>query len=315
MTIRVPLPDGFDARPFRVEAAIAAGVGRSRLSGRDLQRPFWGVRVRTPPGTPISVDRVDDLCEALALRMPQGAFFSHATAAQLMGFPLPYSSSFARPIHVSVAAPARAMDARDVVGHSLSLRSGDLRTWNGFRVTSPERTWLDLAAAGLTLFDLVAVGDYLVHWEHPLTTIARLTDAAAGYQGRRGRTLIRAALPLLRTRAESPRETVLRLIIVIAGLPEPECNLNIYDSAGRFLARADLAYPDFKLMLEYQGDQHRTDKAQWRRDIRRSGDVEDAGWQILQFTDDDLKNPASLVARVERRLRGRGWAGRVAARP
>jgi hypothetical protein len=120
---------------------------------------------------------------------------------------------------------------------------------------------------------------------------------------------VRAALPLLRTRAESPRESVLRLIIVLSGLPEPECNLNIFDPSGQFLARADLAYPQFKLMLEYQGDQHRTDRAQWRRDIRRVGSVEDNGWQVLQFTDDDLRDPTALVARIVRRLRARGWTG------
>ena len=125
------------------------------------------------------------------------------------------------------------------------------------------------------------------------------------------KALARVALPLLRTGSESPRESMLRVIIVLAGLPEPECNLNIYSPRGRFLARADLVYPEFKILLEYQGDQHRTDRAQWRRDIRRTGSVEDHGWQMLQFTDDDLQNPVDLIARIELRLRGRGWTGRL----
>ena len=131
-------------------------------------------------------------------------------------------------------------------------------------------------------------------------------DALARYPGRNGLRRARAALPLLRTRSESPRESVLRVIIVLAGLPEPECNYNVFDEQGRFLARGDLVYPDYKLLLEYQGDQHRTDRAQWRSDIHRLGRLEDAGWQVLQFTDDDLRDPAALVARVARRLRARG---------
>jgi very-short-patch-repair endonuclease len=96
------------------------------------------------------------------------------------------------------------------------------------------------------------------------------------------------------------------VIIVLAGLPEPECNYNVFAEDGTFLARGDLAYSEYKLLLEYQGDQHRTDRAQWRSDIRRTGRLEDAGWQVLQFTDDDLRDPAALVARIRLRLRARG---------
>lgn len=308
MTSRIPLPPGFDAQAFRVGEATKAGIGRSRLAGSDLGRPFWGIRVPTT-GTGTELDGpVEQVCRALIVRMPSGAFFSHATAAQIMRLPLPPSMSAARPIHVGVLAPQRAMDARGIRGHSIALVKADLETWNGLPLTSPSRTWLDLAP-GLSLYDLVAMGDYLIHWERPLTTLAALTDAADQNAGRRGMTTVRAALPLLRTRAESPRESVLRVIIVLSGLPEPECNLNIFDPSGLFLARADLAYPQFKLMLEYQGDHHRTDRAQWRRDIRRVGSVEDNGWQVLQFTDDDLRDPDALIARIERRLRGRGWTG------
>lgn len=305
MIARIPLPPGFDAGPFTVGAATRAGAGRSRLNGRDLSRPFWGIRVPVRDGD--GQDRVLASCRALLVRMPPGAFFSHSTAAQLIGLPLPLPVAVVRPLHVGVAAPQRAMDARGIAGHSMVVRSGDVVEWNGLPVTAPARTWLDLAPK-LSLFDLVAIGDYLVRRERPLTTVGALANAAAEYRGRRGRVSVRAALPLLRTGAESPRESVLRLVIVFSGLPEPECNLNLYDAAGRFLARGDLVYPEYKLVLEYQGDQHRTDRAQWRRDIHRTGRLEDNGWQVLQFTDDDLKDPRALVARIALRLGARGWA-------
>lgn len=193
-------------------------------------------------------------------------------------------------------------------GHRLQIDTGDIVHWRNLPVTGPARTWLDLAAR-LTLLELVAVGDYLVYWERPFLSVADLVEALGRYPSRRGLALARVALPLVRTRAESPKESMLRVIIVLAGLPEPECNLNIFDPVGRFLARGDLVYAQFKLLLEYQGDQHRTDRAQWRKDIRRVGGVEDHGWQVLQFTDDDLQNPRALVLRIERRLRARGWTG------
>ncbi|GAB3128089.1 hypothetical protein GCM10027056_28810 [Glaciibacter psychrotolerans] len=224
----------------------------------------------------------------------------------MLQIPLPAHLERAFPIHVGIAPPKRAMDAKNVVGHRLSLQPGDLVTWNGMRLTSPSRTWLDLATV-LTPPDLVAAGDFLVRRRHGVVSVADLQDAAARFGGRRGRTTFRAALPLLRDGAESRRESLLRVIIVQAGLPEPLCNLNVYAPDGRFIARPDLLYPRYKVIVEYHGDQHRTDLRQWRRDIQRNGDLEDHGWKIVQFTMADLDTPAALIARIRTRLRASGW--------
>jgi hypothetical protein len=321
MTARIPLPDGWADRAFRVGDALEAGVGRSRLGGNDLERPFWGIRTPSPPGStgrtdggppvpaghfvPVRRSELEALCRALLVRMPPEAFFSHVTAALLLGLPVPTRLSRLRPVHVGVRAPARGMEAKDIVGHAMRLDPDDLVERGFLRLTGPARTWLDLAAL-LTLHELVAVGDYLISWRSPVVTPGELADALNRYPSRRGLRHARTALPLLRTRSESPRESVLRVIIVLAGLPEPECNYNVFDADGTFLARGDLAYPEYRLLLEYQGDQHRTDRAQWRSDIRRTGRLEDNGWQVLQFTDDDLRDPTALVARIRLRLRARG---------
>jgi hypothetical protein len=314
VTARIPLPEGWAGRPFRIGDAVRAGASPSRLDGGDLDRPFWGVRAPAPgTGTqagrqaafPVRRTDVEALCSALLVRMRPDAFFSHVTAALLLGLPVPGRLARLRPLHVGCPAPARAMAARDIVGHSMQIDPDDLIDRGLLRLTGPTRTWLDLAGA-LRVGELVAVGDYLVHWRYPVVSVSELAHAVEQYPSRIGLKTARAALPLLRTRSESPRESVLRVIIVLAGLPEPECNFEVFDEDGRFLARGDLAYPEYKLLLEYQGDQHRTDRAQWRSDIRRTGRLEDAGWQVLQFTDDDLRDPAALVARIRLRLRARG---------
>jgi hypothetical protein len=226
-------------------------------------------------------------------------------AALLLGLPVPTRLERLRPVHVGVRAPARGMEARDIVGLCLRLEPDDLVDRGALRLTGPTRTWLDLAAV-LTLEELVAVGDHLIRWRSPLVTPGELAAALERYPSRTGLKRARAALPLLRDRSESPRESVLRVITVLAGLPDPECNHNVFAADGTFLARGDLAYPEYRMLLEYQGDQHRTDRAQWRSDIRRTGRLEDHGWQVLQFTDDDLRDPAALVARIALRLRARG---------
>ena len=74
-----------------------------------------------------------------------------------------------------------------------------------------------------------------------------------------------------------------RLMIVAAGIPEPVVQWEIR-SDGRFIARVDLAYPELKIAIEYEGDGHRTERAQWRIDIRRQRDLEDEGWIVIRLT-------------------------------
>jgi very-short-patch-repair endonuclease len=53
-----------------------------------------------------------------------------------------------------------------------------------------------------------------------------------------------------------------------------------------------------KLSLEYQGDQHRTDRAQWQRDIARTRALQAEGWTELQFTQADLDDPARFLTEL-----------------
>ncbi|MEO6943359.1 MAG: hypothetical protein ABI053_01450 [Lacisediminihabitans sp.] len=76
--------------------------------------------------------------------------------------------------------------------------------------------------------------------------------AVAAWCGQNGATALRAALPLVRLRVRSPRETLLRLLLLDAGLPEPEINFWVYDTRGEFLAECDLVYPEHKVALEYR---------------------------------------------------------------
>jgi very-short-patch-repair endonuclease len=101
----------------------------------------------------------------------------------------------------------------------------------------------------------------------------------------------------------SPRETRLRLLVLDSGLPEPEINYWIYDDRGRFLTESDLVYPREKVVLEYEGDHHRTDVKQWRKDIARRESLEDAGWRVIRVSADDLDlYPDRLITRIRRAL-------------
>jgi very-short-patch-repair endonuclease len=90
-------------------------------------------------------------------------------------------------------------------------------------------------------------------------------------------------------------ETRLRMLLSSAGVPPPCVQAELHDASGRVLGRADLYYPDQRLVVEYDGDNHRDRLAS---DLRRQNALWNAGYHILRFTAADLRAPASVIALV-----------------
>jgi hypothetical protein len=186
------------------------------------------------------------------------------------------------------------------VGQSEAKRT--VRT--GIPVSTPEQTFIDLAALGLNLVDLVVVGDAML--KARVTTIPLLIRAIEGWKGHGTRLALRAAR-LMREGVDSPMETRLRLLIILAGLPEPTVNLIIRGEDDRWRMRFDLCYLDQRLIVEYDGRQHRDDAEQWERDIYRREDLDQMGYRLLIVTRRGIYNePHRTVERVRDALRERG---------
>ncbi|WP_160423840.1 hypothetical protein [Agromyces seonyuensis] len=173
-------------------------------------------------------------------------------------------------------------------------------------MTSAGRTWCDLAQV-LTVPELVAVADRVPE--------EQLVEALARHPGRRHRRKLLVALGLRDPASESPPESVLRALVVLAGLPAPRVNVDIHDRAGDFVARVDQLFDEYGEILEYQGDHHRTDQQQWRRDRTREAELESLGFHVTEVTSADLARPRELVERIARNLRRRGWAGAIEYSP
>jgi hypothetical protein len=136
-----------------------------------------------------------------------------------------------------------------------------------------------------------------------------LHAAFLGFVGRIGLARLTEALPFLSDRSDSPPESAIRYRIAGAGLPTPVVNENLYDAEGRFLAKPDLAFPEYFMAVDYEGDHHRTDPVQWRKDLGRVPRLEDAGWHSTRVSAEDLRDSSELIARLIRLLRARGWTG------
>lgn len=125
---------------------------------------------------------------------------------------------------------------------------------------------------------------------------------ARRYPGRRGIRKVGPVVDLIDSGSQSPRETWLRLLLVRAGFPRPQTQIPVYDATGYPFAVLDMGWEDIKVAAEYDGDHHRTDRRQYRRDIERHEELRDAGWHVIRVTAEDT--PLSIVRRV-RDARGR----------
>jgi hypothetical protein len=304
MPARSPLPPSLHGRAFAVRDALQAGARPTRLRSGDLASPFWGVRSSRE-----DAETVDGRARAYLSRSAPGHFISHASAAMIWEIPLPWSLQTDLRLHASVSTEQRAPHGHGVVGHRLQLGQGDVTVHRGIRVTSLARTWLDLSTL-LREEDLVAAGDNILWFrrsDSERVSVAELSTAARRYTGRRGRPVIRSSLPLLSDRADSPPESLIRVRMIRAGLPTPEVNLELYTERGQFLAMPDLSYPRFALTFDYEGDHHRTDPAQWEKDIARVPRLEKANWHHTRISKADLRDSRDFLERTRGLLLARGW--------
>ena len=255
------------------------------------------------------------LATAYATAMPPDTVFSHRTAALIHGLPVPVPPL----LDVSAIAPRRASRAAGVRGRQLDPALIATRSVSGLIVCDPATTWAQLGGlvgASLTLDDLVIVGDAIVriprlrggHAGEPRHALARIADLrTATTVGRRaGAAALREALDLIRLGSSSPGETLARLAIIRAGLPEPELDVEILGEEGALVGIADLAYRLFRVMVEYEGDQHRVDARQWNRDIDKYAACDSLGWIVVRITAAHLRSGAA-VARIRAALVRRGW--------
>jgi very-short-patch-repair endonuclease len=192
---------------------------------------------------------------------------------------------------------------RGVVGHRLG-RGIPVTLVRSLPAVAPCDAWCQMAET-LELDELITAGDRVLGWPVPLASLADL-DAAIGRHGaRRGAVRLRSARREIRQGSASPRETRLRLAVLRGGFPEPECNGQVRTAAG-FSTHGDLVFRAWRVILEYDGDQHRTDARQFARDVGRLNLLALDEWLVVRVGR-HLGFPDAL-ALLDRALRSRGWS-------
>lgn len=278
------VPEELKSGVFTVAQARQAGVTRDQLRGSAWRRVAYGwYRWVGCPGS-------DGLRLAtIANGMPATFAFAGVTAAIQHGLELRPGP---RP-EVIVPPDSIVTERVDAVVHRIELEPDDIVTGAGFPVTSPARTCFDLASR-LSLTEAVVAVDAALHAE--LLTLEELRRYVRAQDGVKGVVSARRVLEYVEPKSESPMESRLRMLLVLAGLPRPEAQVSLHDTRRRFVARADLYYPDARLAVEYDGDNHRD---RLTSDNRRQNRLHQIGVSLLRYTAPDLRErPAAIVAEV-----------------
>ncbi|MEV7527823.1 hypothetical protein [Agrococcus sediminis] len=302
-----PLPEPFDLGAFRVGEALDEGVGRGRLRGSDLEAPFRGVRSRP-------ITDVQALALAYAAAMPSHQLFGGVTAARLWG--LPIADPWRRDESLVIArphgtAPGTVRGTRHLAFDPTRLRTTEL---DGVRLLGPLATAITLARE-LPHEALVQVADALLtpsrsypglrlerKPERGYATPQELDDFIARCAGLAGVAALRAAAADARGGVDSRFETITRLLIVEAGLPEPVVHPPVVVDGEEW--HPDLGYPELRIAIEFEGDGHR-DERQWHVDIDRYARFEAAGWTTVRVTRKHMARRGAHVVECVRAARAR----------
>ncbi|MDT5089975.1 MAG: hypothetical protein QOG47_2682 [Mycobacterium sp.] len=269
--------------PFFGSEALAA----RRLCRYELRRRYIGLH------QDVYVSRDTELTPALRakacwLRSRRRGILAGFSAAALHG---------AR--WIDPARPATIIDTnrRPAAGVQVweeRIADDEICLVDGMRLTTPARTALDLARR-YSLNDAVAAVDALAQAvELKSVDIELLVDR---YRGRRGMKGAAAALELIDGGAQSPKETWLRLLLLNAGFPRPQTQIAVRNEWGWVDAYLDMGWEDIKVAVEYDGDQHRSSRYQYVKDIRRLEMLDQRyGWLVVRVVSED--RPDDVIRRV-----------------
>lgn len=175
------------------------------------------------------------------------------------------------------------------------VAEADVRVRDGLRLTSVRRTLRDLAIA-LTLSRAVAAVDSAVRQK--LVRLPDLSLYAAAQRGP-GARRFQQVVGLADPRSGSVLESLLRLLLVEAGLLPFQTQHVIRDRFGNFVARVDFCWPAHRLVVEADGFAFHSDRDAYRRDRQRMNELELLGWRVLRFTWEDVqRRPKHVVALI-----------------
>ncbi|AWB91396.1 hypothetical protein [Aeromicrobium chenweiae] len=286
-----PVPEHLRDRTFSLQEARAAGI-----SGRMLEHDrFREVYPRVYCLAELDISSTERIAAARR-NLPDDARTTHVTRLRELG----YEHGELEPLHFVVPRDLHLVVEGITLHRTVRMPPND-----GAGVCA-EAVFVSLATTE-RLIDLIVIGDWMLRTGH--MSLESLGEFVRTSAWRPGAAEVLVVMPNLDARSCSPKESGTRSILAFAGLPTPEVNAEIHDSAGVLVGIGDLVYRRWKLLIEYEGRQHALDVSQFARDIDRYGGFRSIGWDYFQVTNERLARPRAMVLRVHGLLLRRGYDG------
>lgn len=178
-----------------------------------------------------------------------------------------------------------------------TLCAGEMQLRDGLAVTTPERTAFDIGRRGAVRSAVVRLDSLARATGFKVDDVLSVAEAHPHTPGLRR---LETALDLVDPGSQSPRESYLRLLLIDAGLPRPQTQIPVPGIDGFPIAYLDLGWRESMVAVEYDGDQHRTDRRQYVKDIKRMEMLEQLGWIIVRVVAEDRSE--GIVRRVRAAL-------------
>lgn len=228
---------------------------------------------------------------AAALWVPDGVITGRAAAAL-------HGAAFVdNDTPIEIIGQSRRAQA-GVIVRAERIAEDEVTMVSGVTMTTPTRTALDLARH-LPRTRAVAHLDALAAVTN--ITSGEILKLAARYPGARGIRRARHRIPLLDPGAQSPRESWLRLLVIDAGFPRPETQIQVCRPG--FTAFIDMGWRASKIGLEYDGEVHLADRDRYVRDIGRHETLGSLGWLVIRVVKEHSRS--YIVARLRDAFRSR----------
>jgi very-short-patch-repair endonuclease len=285
---------------FRGRLAVSAGLlTPAQLRSRAWRRLFQGVYVDSS----VDLTHRHRCAVALAFCLPTGSVIAGRSAAVIYGIDVALDA-----VEALIPRGIRLIPYAGLNLHQVAVDPGETRRVDGLAVTDPARTcwdlacWFDPVEAVVFVDRMLGLG---------VTTSAELErylkQRLAETPPARGIRRYARVVSLADGNAGSPQESRLRARLMLAGLPRPQTQVSVFDRSGRFVARVDLAWPELKVAVEYDGLWHAGSPEQIHADRKRLNALVGLGWTVLHVTHARLRDDFDAVVReIRSALRRRG---------
>jgi predicted transcriptional regulator of viral defense system len=230
------------------------------------------------------------LLAAAAIKTRPGSVASHQTAARIHELDM-----LAEPGGlVTLTRPPGQTSGSVRPGlrlHSADLPAGHVTNRFGVPVTTVARTVIDLARC-LAFREGVVVADSALH--HKLTSARDLREVVAECRQWRGVRRAARVVAFADGLAESPLESIARVVFDDVGLPRPELQIPLV-VAGTSV-RVDFFWRRFLTIAEVDGALKYADPMRARLQLRRDKKLRDAGYEVVHFDWQEITEAPEEVA-------------------